>query len=459
MIGSSEFKVGLLVVVVGAIIAGLTMKVSDGAGLFESQKTYHFIVENASGLVPNSAVRMAGIRIGKISAIELEEGKAKVFVEIGSDLAFSEEGFVQIRPQGLLGDKIVELYPGPLTAKPLPDGAQIRSATDRGSIDDVVGEVGAIAKSLGDLAKTISNASSGSGDDSTPIGRIILNLEKVTSDLAEVTDQNKSKVGEVMDSLTEITRTLDEIINNEGEKGFRIAWSKAADSVDKLNDAMTNLSEASRKLNSGQGTLGRLINDDEVLDKVNTTMDSVNEFLGGASDLETSVGYHAEYNADASSTKSYLDIKIQPGLDRYYLLQIISDPLGVSRSSKTTTDDGTAPPSTEDRTVISYSDLKLSLLFAKNFYNFTLKGGIIENTGGFGFDYYMLRRKLKLSLDLYSFDDLKTKAYIKYDVWKGIYVIAGADDVTDSVNSNSFLGAGLFITNDDLKLFASKVSF
>ena len=459
MFRTPEFKVGLLVIVVTSIIAVLTMKVNDGPGLFSRQKGYWFLMKNAGGLVPNSAVFMAGIRVGQIKSIHLKNGKAKISVVIDEDLSFTKEGYVQIRPQGLLGDKIVELYPGPEGVEELPDGSQILSASDKGSIDDVVGEVGEIAKSLGDLAKVISNASGSNGDSTTPLGRIILNIEEATRDLAQMTRQNKDKVGEVMDNLNEMIKTLDEIVNDQGDKGLKVTWNKAVDSVDKLNSAMGHLSEASRKLNSTDGTLGRLINDDEILVKVETTMDQVTEFLGGASELETSIGYHAEYLSKAAYTKSFIDFKIQPGLDRYYLIQIIEDPTGVSSNTETTTivDNGT--PTLEDKTVLNHSSLKFSIQFAKNFYDFTLRGGVIENSGGVGFDYYFLRNKLRWSLEMSKFDDLYLKSYLKYDVWKGVFLIGGAENITDATNMNSFVGAGLFITNDDLKLFASKVSF
>lgn len=134
-----------------------------------------------------------------------------------------------------MGDKVVELVPGPKDAPQLAAGEEIRLAINKGSIDDVVGEVGVISKSLGNLAKIIANASNGAGDPSTPVGRIILNLETVTKDLAQLTGQNKEKVGEVIDHLAEVTKTLDDLINSSGDTGLRSVWGKAIDSVDHLN--------------------------------------------------------------------------------------------------------------------------------------------------------------------------------------------------------------------------------
>ena len=100
--------------------------------------------------------------------------------------------------------------------------------------------------------------------------------------------------------------------------------------------------------------------------------------------------------------------------------------------------------------------VKFSALYAKNFYNFTLKGGVIESKGGVGFDYHLLNRRLRLSLEAFDFSKLHLRTFARYDVWKGLYLTAGGDDVSNSANASAFVGAGLFLTNDDLKLFLTK---
>ena len=99
------------------------------------------------------------------------------------------------------------------------------------------------------------------------------------------------------------------------------------------------------------------------------------------------------------------------------------------------------------------------LFFAKNFYNLTLKGGILQNSGGVGADYYLVGRKLRLSLEAFRFSDLNLRSFARYDIIKGVYVIGGGDDLLDSSASSAFFGGGIFITNDDLKSFASALSF
>lgn len=81
-----EFKVGLLVLLVSGMIAGMSIKVSNDPSGLGSTKAAYFYLDDASGLVKNSNVRMAGIPVGTIKDIKLENGAARVEVllkEIG----------------------------------------------------------------------------------------------------------------------------------------------------------------------------------------------------------------------------------------------------------------------------------------------------------------------------------------------------------------------------------------
>src|SRR5580698_9433011 len=82
LFGSPEFKVGFLVIAVSGLIAGMALKVANGPGMFAGTKTYYFKADNAGGLVPNSSVKMAGIKIGTIDDIQLEDGRAKIVLAL-----------------------------------------------------------------------------------------------------------------------------------------------------------------------------------------------------------------------------------------------------------------------------------------------------------------------------------------------------------------------------------------
>lgn len=459
LFNTPEFKVGVLVVVVAGLIGVMSMKVAEGPGVLGSHRNHSFVLVDASGLVRNSAVKMAGIKVGVIDEILLEEGKARVKIVIDKDVPITMSGKVEIRADGILGDKHVELVPGNPTDPPLPDGAEIFSASEKGSLDKIMNEVGKITDSLGKLAENLNKAAS-TGDQSTTIGRILTNIEKVSQDLSEITGDNKEKIHEIVDQVHGITSTLDDFINDDSPKGFKVGWQKAVAGLHRIDSTLKNIEEITDKVNRGEGTIGRLVNDEETVDELNSAIRNVNNFVGGAAQMETSVDFHSEYLTEVSDAKSFLSLRIQPGLDRYYELGVVDDPRGLVKSYSTSTRVNGGDATVTDETKTYRNQVKFNALFAKNFYDFTIKGGIMENSGGVGFDYYFLNRRLRLTLEAFDFSDLYVRAYARYNLMTGIYLIGGGDNIFgDKGEPSSFVGAGLFITNDDLKALASKVSF
>lgn len=443
-----EFKVGIMVIIVSGLIGVMSLKVAEGPSLFSRGKDYWFTLPDAGGLVKNSAVKMAGIKIGVIDDIILEGGRAKIKVRLDGTARVTRTSKVELKADGILGDKHVELTPGAVDEAELESGSEILDKIDRGSLSDVVQEVTKIAKSLNDLAQTLNSAASGDGDPTSPVGRIILNIEKLSKDLSEMTGENKEKINEIVARVHNLTKNIDTYVNDQ--------------TLARVDQAVRNIEEITDKVNRGEGTLGRLINDEQTVQELNSAITNVNKFLGGADKLETSIDFHSEYLTGVDLTKTFIGLKIQPGLDRYYELAVVDDPRGVVRTQVDKAGPpGGAPTSEVENTTVYKNKVKFTALFAKNFYDFTIKGGLIENAGGFGLDYYLFNKKLRVSAEFFDFDDIYIRAFLRYNVFKGVYLVAGGDNLAQANNdvSSAFVGAGIFITNDDLKMLASKVSF
>ncbi len=457
MINTPEFKVGALVIIVSGLIGVMSLKVNEGPGLFSRTKRYYFDVADAGGLVESSAVKSAGIKVGSIEKIELVDDKARIHVVISGDLKMRTSGYVELKSDGILGDRHVEMVPGKFNDPELADNSPILTANDKGSMNALMKEIGKIADSIGKVADNLNRATGPDGDTTTTLGRIVKNVEKLTADVAEMTGNNKQKLNEIVDNIHNITHELNKVVTDTGPEGFKADWHKLSSSLDRIDNSARNIEEITNKINKGEGTIGRLINDEETVDKINDAVSNLNDFLGGASSLETSFDFHSEYLMSPALTKSYLSVKLQPGLDRYYELGIVDDPYGVIDRTKWVRTGSQADNYQETKTF--YNKISVTALFAKNFYDLTVKGGIMQNTGGVGMDYYMMNRNLRLSIEGYDFKEFALKAYARYNLFRGFYLIGGGDHITDKDLHSGFIGAGLFLTNDDLKYLSNKMNF
>ncbi len=441
-----EFKVGVLVIAVASLIGVMSMRVAEGPGLLGGSQPYNFVVDDAGGLVKQGAVRMAGIKVGMIDDIVLEEDRAKVLIKLDPDVQVDENTRVILKSDGILGDRHVEIIPSRERGRPLPEGSRIQTGEMGGGLDSVVADVSKVAQSLNDLMRVLNKAIN-EGDESTRIGRIAKNIEDLTADLADVTADNKEKLNDILDRIQTIARNIDENIDAETLAGVR--------------RSIQNIEDVTEKINKGEGTLGRLINDEETVEELNTAIVNVNRFLGGINQMETSIDFHTEYLSAVDLSKTFVGVTIRPGLDRFYEIAVIDDPRGRQETTLIESTTGGSPNPSHEQVVTFKNKMRFTILFGKNFYNFALKGGLIESSGGLGADYYLLDRTLRFSAEIFDLQDAYVRSFVRYDLFKGLYLIAGGDNILGArdQDASAFFGAGLFITNDDLKAFAGRMSF
>lgn len=447
-------KVGFFVLVMLSLIAALSMQASEDPGYLGSSQIAKFRLDDASGLIPRSAVKVAGIDVGVIRSMSYDNGKALLVVSLRGDIKLTTSAQVEIRPNGILGDKYVEIVPGNPNDPALADGSEILIVNNRASMDKIMKNIGQVTDSITDVANALRSAVQDGGENAGPLGRIIHNIDRLSGDLADLGEGNREKIDEIVSNINEITNTINDVVRDDSPTGLKASWAR-------VSRSLNNIEEITDKINNGQGTIGKLVNDDQTVEKLNTAIDGVNSFVGGASKVTTSIDFHTEYLAQQDLAKSYLGLRIQPGLDRYYEIQAVDDPKGVVERVDTSTTTGGS--TTDTKEVKTYkSKIKLTILFAKNFYDFTVKGGMIENSGGLGFDYHLFKKRLRLSTDIYDFSNspphLRSSA--RYYVVRGIYFTGGADDILSRDGTfSSFIGAGIDLTNDDLKMLLTKSPF
>ena len=84
-------------------------------GCFEKD-TYelHARFTSISGLKQGASVEIAGVRVGKVSKIDLdvEDYEARVFLAINGTVPVQDDAIASIRTQGIIGDKFVKITPG-----------------------------------------------------------------------------------------------------------------------------------------------------------------------------------------------------------------------------------------------------------------------------------------------------------------------------------------------------------
>ena len=238
--------------------------------------------------------------------------------------------------------------------------------------------------------------------------------------------------------------------------------------LDNLNESLVHINDITRKIDEGQGTVGRVVNDSSIADKVEATLDSANEIIGSISGLQTQIELRSEYGVPFVGTnsqvqpaiKNTLGLRIQPKPDKYYLIEAVADPRGYQTRTLSSTQVGGNTSVTTDQTVIAFNALKFSAEFAKRYYFMTLRFGIIENTGGLGLNLHAYQDRAELRVDAFDFDRRdpsqtqtifpRFRATGIYEVANHVHVQLGIDDPFTDLRT-WFLGGILRFTDEDLK--------
>ena len=120
-----EFTVGLFSIA-GIICLGyLSIKLGRMEVLGGEGYDVYALFSNSGGLKKGSSVMIAGVEVGRIKSISLEDYQAKVVMNVTEAVKIQEDAIASIKTRGLIGEKFVEITPGG-AEKTVPPGGRIR---------------------------------------------------------------------------------------------------------------------------------------------------------------------------------------------------------------------------------------------------------------------------------------------------------------------------------------------
>jgi phospholipid/cholesterol/gamma-HCH transport system substrate-binding protein len=117
-----ETAVGLFIVAGLICLAYLSVRLGDVNILGTKQYVVKARFNNISGLKEGAEVNIAGVKIGKVSKIYLNDYQAFVELLINPNVKIQEDSIASIRSQGIIGDKYVKISPGGTEEHIKPNG-------------------------------------------------------------------------------------------------------------------------------------------------------------------------------------------------------------------------------------------------------------------------------------------------------------------------------------------------
>jgi len=210
-------KVGVLLLVAVAVFSWLSIQIGAFQGFGETLKV-HVTFNNASGLVVDSGVKIAGVDVGSVESLAVDFDVAVAVLEIRKDAGIRADVLAQVRSRSLLGEKYVALTPQSVDSPLLVDGGEIKSKASV-EIDDLVAALGPllsevnpedVAELVGSLATLASNLG---GESQSLVAKTQTLLDRL-NEAAEIAPSLKAEIPPL---LKDLRRTVKETRQTVGK--------------------------------------------------------------------------------------------------------------------------------------------------------------------------------------------------------------------------------------------------
>jgi len=216
--------VGLFIIAVMVLMLGTVVLVGRGKDWFRPTVTYYAQFKENYNLSAGSPVKLYKADIGKVKSVELVGDAVRVRLSIFEEYAsrFRKDTVVTVESPTLIGSEYVSVRPGKPDAPLLPGGAQV-TTEEKKSIKEILAEY-EVEETAKRLTETIRN-------------------------LADIIDELRDPEGPLFKSLNSIEKNL------------------------------KNVETVTNDLKEGKGTVGQLLRSDELIDRVNTSMERLDNVL------------------------------------------------------------------------------------------------------------------------------------------------------------------------------------
>ncbi len=509
---TTEIKLGAFVIVTSLAFAFLILTFGEVPIFKPKTKEYVVYFKDVGGLSVGAEVRVSGIRVGKVRDLILEANRVKVIFSVEERVKLFKNASATIGTLGLMGDKYLAIDPGDPGSGVLREGNTIRTAEGVADTDKLIRELTKTTESFRQVAtslnmileenrknlrETVKNLNTViltlknileenqenlklmidqlaqlSENLNRTLPEAIASIDRLADELEGIASENRENIRTLVSNLRSISEDLREdlpyLVENlndlsqnlntvveENRKDLRRIVRNLSETTEKLKTSSQKLDSILERIESGKGTVGKLITDEELYESVTKGA----RFFGEAGDViiktKTYVGFGGEIYSGGDS-KGYMSLRIEPDPKTYYLAEIVGDSRGRVYTEEIV-----------GREEIVKKEFKpeFTLQIAKKFpidgeRYFTIRAGLKESTGGIGFD-LLLSKRWKIYSDLWDTgrkdrpneENLNPNLQIgiQFRIKGPLYTRFGGDDLLNEKLRGAFLGAGLEFSEEYLK--------
>jgi len=264
-------RVGLFFLLGVALVWVTFETLSDGKIFEEHTHTLIAGFNDLKQLKTGDEVRLAGVKVGSVEKTRLAGRRAEAVLEIDPKVPIAVDATASIVMSGLIGGNYVSIDMGSPGAPTLPDGAEIKTL-ETADLNTLMTEIGGLGKQLQDSLGSFSRALNGD----SKCGGIIQKLDKLVTDNSARVDATMSNLQDITGKINRGEGTLGKLVNDPKLHDELLATVDEIKATATQAKAFVSSAESMMdQIKSGQGTIGTLVYDQKSADDIKASIANI----------------------------------------------------------------------------------------------------------------------------------------------------------------------------------------
>lgn len=274
---SNEIKTALLFIFgISLFFIGFSYLKSND--VFVSDRLFYGIYDNTEGLLNGTPVTINGYEVGSVENSELMFPSGKIFVtfRVENDFPFSKNSIAQIYESGLIGGKALAIIPAFDNAADAEYGDTLQTSVAPGLTDLVNEKLSPLQEKIESMivhadSVLISFKNVMDIERQEALRQSIDQFNDTTTALTTLTNALSSSVNDTDGALYNTFDALARASENAAAITDSLKQAPLAASIRMLENSAVNLTAITTKVNAGEGTLGKLVQSDSLVNALNET--------------------------------------------------------------------------------------------------------------------------------------------------------------------------------------------
>lgn len=267
---SREVKTAILILgCLGTFIFGFSYL--KGTSIFDNDKVLYAAYEDVEGLVVGAKVTINGFSVGKVKNIDFDENYQNILVSfnVRNDLSFSNQSVAQLYEAGLIGGKAIAIIPQYDSATAIKDGDILPSEIKPGltelvnqQIAPLQDKIEGLLTSADSLFAGVSNVLNYESQNNLKLAlngltESISNINNLSKSMSRIVNANEKVFNSTMGHVESTSKNLSQLTDSLSKIEFGVTMKNMEVASEQLKSILSNLEE-------GNGSAGKLLNDDEL---------------------------------------------------------------------------------------------------------------------------------------------------------------------------------------------------